>query len=99
MTQKKISNPYLLTLTCIYETVRQTGIGPSFFEIHDLLRQVYCVNIEMERLVKILKALEKNHITFDNKNHTYYPVIGGVFLFASIKDKLIPPQTVAQQRR
>lgn len=99
MSGKKISNHYVLTLVCIHETVRQTGVGPSFFEIYDLLQQIYGVNLLPSRLVQILASLQRHHIEFDSKDRRYYPLMGGVFLFMSIKDRIIPPRTVAQPWR
>lgn len=95
-----INHPYVLILACVYETVRQTQYGPTLQEIHTLLSTVYGIHdIPFERVEQITISLSKNHIALDLTTGRYYPNIGGVFLFSSLKSRIIPPQTVALQSR
>lgn len=92
--KKNIDNPFVLTLTCIHEITRQTGVGPTFQEIYSLLYSVYGVDsVSPARLTSILTILSKNHIERNDDDGRYYLLMGGVFLFLQIKDKIIPPRT------
>lgn len=96
---KKIRHPYVLTLVCVYETVRQTRRGPTFDELQTLLQNVYNLSLDVDSLKKAIAALEKNHIQLNQADARYYPVMGGVFLFSAVQHRIIPPQTVAQPER
>ena len=97
---RPIDNPYILILTCVYETVRQTQRGPTVQEIHALLSTVYGIHdTPFERVMQITTSLSKHHIALDQTIGRYYPNVGGVFLFSLVKSRIIPPQTVALPSR
>jgi hypothetical protein len=95
-----ISNPYVLTFVCIYETVRLTGMGPTFEEIRELLSSVYAINdLSKEELQRFINAQSMSLIEKEDGSERYYPLLNGYYFFTNLQDRIIPPQVVAQLER
>lgn len=93
---QRLHHPFVLTLVCIHETIRQTGLGPTALEIQGLLSRVYKITtVTSEELSRYLKTLSIDHIELDDTTGRYYLNPEGLDYFHAIAWNVTPPQTVA----